>query len=196
MRRQKKFLILLACFSAGLLAVLYFLIIPQESTSGELSARAKEFMATQKKGDSEVWRNVETDPKIQSSNQEVLIKDCFVFKVPFVIKNMTSDKDCSVTVNLEGSGTITVSVRKVGFASLTESPDVMFRQRHLEEYRQKSFVTKSGMSYLRFLRTDEGYEEVGFLMQDDRYLTVSLVRSTNEDLAPQFSSLLESLDLL
>ena len=193
---KKKPALIVLCLIIGSLVLSYFLIIPRKSTSSTLSSRAREFISTQKKGDSEVWRNVVTDPKTKSSNQEVLIKDCFVFKVPFVIKNVISDKDCKVTVNLEGSGTITVSVRKEGFASLTESPDVMFRQRHPDEYREKPFVTKSGMSYLRFLRTEEGYEEVGFLMQDEGYLTASLVRSTNEDLTPQFSSLLESLDLL
>ena len=194
MNKKKKILILITVVLL-LLVGGYFLILPQKSTSSVLSSRAEEFMKQQKLADSKVWRNVVTTSAHKELNQEIRVEKCFSFRVPFIIDHSSIGPECSVTVSLDGSGQITASKRIVEFGDVTEAPDVVFRKRN-EEYKEQVVVAKSGKKYLTFIRTVEGFEQTGFMISGGQYVTISLSKSTNEDLQEEFSQLISSLELL
>jgi hypothetical protein len=193
--KRKKLLICIAVAVLALIIGVYFLIIPQKSSSSVLSDRAKEFMLKQKSSNSKVWRNIVTTNQPKERNQEIRIEKCYVFRVPFVIDHTTMSPDCSVMVSLDGGGQISASRRAVNFLDVAEAPDVVFRKRN-EEYKEQEVLSKSGRKYLTFVRTVDGFEQTGFYIMNGQYVTISLSKATNEDLSKEFSQILSSLELL
>jgi hypothetical protein len=166
----------------------------------ELSARSKEFIASQSGQQTGDWRSVELGKKRAGESDfdsnRLTVKNCYSLVVPFQVDDSRQNDPC-VYYAILGSprGNMTTNLRTVGFTKTEEAPDVTFRRGKKENYKEGSLQTKSG-KVLVFADIKDGSGKTAFIMMDGKLFTVTLNIAAADDIQlRQMKKIIESVQL-
>jgi len=201
---RKKLIILLVLLltlsGAGYAGYAALIASNQTVIRQDLSDRSEEFLKSQA-GDtnSELGRVNLQKKRFSEDNpnaNRIMLAKCYSLLMPFMVQDSRTNEPCVYYAILESPrGSLTTSLREVGFGRVEEAPDVTFRRGKKEQYKEEA-ISVNSVRYVVFTDIQSGMEKTAFGMLQGKLFTLSMQIAAADDVQTrQLRKILESLEL-
>ncbi|MGE5042119.1 MAG: hypothetical protein ACM3IJ_04420 [Candidatus Levyibacteriota bacterium] len=187
-RKHKKLLIslgVLLLLIAAAAGYFYYDYITSSSKQTTVSARAKEFLDSQKFKTNSPLKDVNFTAKANRTNEIERVDGCFSLMIPFNIRNINTDENqkCYRYISFDNpQGSIVLFKQDAKGLGVEAAPGVSMRRLKKDVYKEEQ-RSVNGKTFLVFRDSEKNYEKTAYLLTNGSYyiLTLSLTDPENGD---------------